>query len=288
MPLFNNFVDLVSAQSVNGIKTLLANLLFNKSSMVISSATTGQTLQLCGGAGTATSDGASLLLNSDGSGSGSATLFGGSNGGARLVMRLSNASSNFSVQNVSNATLWSVNHAGELVQDGTNGSNLILNKLTASLPLKLDASKNVTAAAIALGGSEVTGTLGVTNGGTGATIPDGWTPTGLAGTYVSASSFTVPADITTHIQVGTKFKLTNSTVKYGHILSASFGGGVTTINIIVNTDYVLTNTTITSFSISHVEEPVSFPARFNWSPTITGFSANPASGIYNYWVTGGM
>jgi len=41
-----------------------------------------------------------------------------------------------------------------------------LDSLTASLPLKLDGSKNITAAAIALGGSEVTGTLPETKGGT--------------------------------------------------------------------------------------------------------------------------
>ena len=41
-----------------------------------------------------------------------------------------------------------------------------LSSLTASLPLKLDASKNVTSAAIALGGSEVTGTLPEAKGGT--------------------------------------------------------------------------------------------------------------------------
>lgn len=44
-----------------------------------------------------------------------------------------------------------------------------LTSLTASLPLKLDASKNIISQAIALGGSEVSGTLAVGNGGTGAT-----------------------------------------------------------------------------------------------------------------------
>lgn len=45
--------------------------------------------------------------------------------------------------------------------------------LSASLPLKLDGSNNVLAAAIALGGSEVTGQLPVTKGGTGATSANG-------------------------------------------------------------------------------------------------------------------
>ena len=51
----------------------------------------------------------------------------------------------------------------------TFSSAPILSSLSASLPLKLDASKNVTAAAINLSGSEVTSTLAIGNGGTGAT-----------------------------------------------------------------------------------------------------------------------
>jgi len=51
----------------------------------------------------------------------------------------------------------------------TFSSAPILSSLTASLPLKLDASKNVTSAAIDLSGSEVTSTLSIGNGGTGAT-----------------------------------------------------------------------------------------------------------------------
>jgi hypothetical protein len=43
----------------------------------------------------------------------------------------------------------------------------ILSSLTASLPLKLDGSKNITAAAIALGGAEVSGVLTYDKGGTG-------------------------------------------------------------------------------------------------------------------------
>lgn len=44
---------------------------------------------------------------------------------------------------------------------------LNLPSLTASLPLKLDANKTVTAAAVNLSGAEVTGTLSASNGGTG-------------------------------------------------------------------------------------------------------------------------
>ena len=52
----------------------------------------------------------------------------------------------------------------------THGA-MVLPSLTASLPLKLDANKTVTAAAIALTGAEVTGTLPVGKGGTGISTP---------------------------------------------------------------------------------------------------------------------
>jgi hypothetical protein len=52
--------------------------------------------------------------------------------------------------------------AGGLTLSGT----VNFSALTASLPLKLDASKNVVSAAIALGGSEVSGTLPIARGGT--------------------------------------------------------------------------------------------------------------------------
>lgn len=48
----------------------------------------------------------------------------------------------------------------------TFSSAPVLSSLTASLPLKLDVSNNVLSQAIALGGSEVSGTLTIGNGGT--------------------------------------------------------------------------------------------------------------------------
>lgn len=63
--------------------------------------------------------------------------------------------------------------------------NMNLPALTASLPLKLDASKNVTAAAIALSGSEVTGTLPIAKGGTNGTA----TPTAGGVPYGTGTAF---------------------------------------------------------------------------------------------------
>lgn len=66
----------------------------------------------------------------------------------------------------------------------THGT-MVLPSLSASLPLKLDANKTVTAAAISLAGSEVTGTLPAGKGGTGiSTI-------GAAGTVAYSNGTTL-------------------------------------------------------------------------------------------------
>lgn len=262
MPLYNNFVDLVSAQSVGGIKTLLSNLLFNPSTMVIRADAANKRIQIAGGAGTGGSDGATLELCSDGSGSGSATIYAGNNGSARITERLSNANSSWQVKDVSNNQLWYIQHNGDLVQNGTFGGNLKLNKLTASTPLYLDSSKNVTNDA-------------------DATTISGWIPLNQTWTYASASSFTVPGDQTAIFTKGTPLKFTNSTTKYANVASSSYSAPNTTVNIIVNTDYTIANTTITSPQISR-GSPSDFPYWFNYTPTFTGFSVDPTSVFSQY------
>lgn len=104
--------------------------------------------------------------------------------------------------------------------------------------------------------------------------------------YASASTFTVPADITSLIQKGDKLRWTQPTlgVKYGYILSSSYSAPNTTVTIAVNTDYTIANEAITDFYISRENMPLGFPRRFSWTPTITGFSANPTNAIYHYYV----
>lgn len=106
--------------------------------------------------------------------------------------------------------------------------NINIQPLTASLPLKLDASKNITSAAINISGSEITGTLPVANGGTGITSLG----TGIATWWGTPSSANLAAAITdetgTGVSVfGTTPTFTTSIIDPLVIGSISSGGTLT-------------------------------------------------------------
>lgn len=107
--------------------------------------------------------------------------------------------------------------------------------------------------------------------------------------YLSASAFDIPGDITALIQTGDKVRWDQPTLgrKYGYIATASYAGGVTTVSIIINTDYTVANEAITDLMFSRVSLPMSFPKRFNYSPTVTGFGvgAAPASAINQFYIS---
>lgn len=128
----------------------------------------------------------------------------------------------------------------------------------------------------------------------------GWTPMSVisnntivsvkdAAVYASASTFTVPADITSLVQKGDKIRWTQTAgVKYGYILSATYSAPNTTVTIAVNTNYTVANETITDFYISRESMPLGFPAYFEWSPSLVGFSANPTNTRYLYNIQNGF
>jgi len=64
------------------------------------------------------------------------------------------------------------------------------------------------------------------------------------------------------------------------------GDANTTLTVLGGDDYTLANAAITSPSYSKAETPQGFPQWFNWTPTFTGFSANPTSLFNRFTITG--
>lgn len=105
----------------------------------------------------------------------------------------------------------------------------------------------------------------------------GWAVFQTTCTYASTSSFTISGDYTTTFTKGTPLKFTNSTLKYANVASSSYSAPNTTVNIIVNADYVLANTTISGVYIARSPGAAGFPGWFNFTSSYTGFSANPTN-----------
>jgi hypothetical protein len=106
----------------------------------------------------------------------------------------------------------------------------------------------------------------------GTQIQFGWLPL-PACTYVSATSFTLEGDWTSFLKLGTKFRCTNTTLKYGYILSSSYssGTGLTTVNLVANTSYALASAAITGAYISYANPPdhpvaLDFSGVSGWNP----------------------
>lgn len=105
-------------------------------------------------------------------------------------------------------------------------------------------------------------------------------------TYASATIATSSTDLSSYLSVGDKVKYTNTTAKYGYITAISTTEGISTLTINGGSDYVLESAAISGAYFSRDSSPRGFPQWFNWTPTLTGFSANPASAVYKFCVIG--
>lgn len=115
----------------------------------------------------------------------------------------------------------------------------------------------------------------------------GWVPSADTWVYASASTFTIAGvDRTAIYTKGTKISWNDGTVKYGVVASSSFSTN-TTVTIMVTTDYVIANATITAPRYAYGQPP-GFPTRFTYNPTPTGFSANPSTTLCWWSVEGGI
>lgn len=106
------------------------------------------------------------------------------------------------------------------------------------------------------------------------------------GTYISATSFSVPGDQSAFLKIGQKLRLTNGGTKYFNIVSFLLAPGITTINVIPNTDYVIANTDITNIAYS-LSNPQDFPAYFTYDCNPGGF-ASLTGEVARYWVIESM
>ena len=107
--------------------------------------------------------------------------------------------------------------------------------------------------------------------------PLGYFSIAPSGTYVNATSFTIPGDFTAFLKIGTKIRLMNTTVKYGYVQSSSYAGGVTVVNLVANNNYSVANLAITNIDVSYGSPP-DFPAWFNFTTIWTGTITNPVLG----------
>ncbi len=116
------------------------------------------------------------------------------------------------------------------------------------------------------------------------TIPiDGWAPISTTWTRTGNHTFTVSGDVTATYRKGAKVRYKDGgAYEYGVIASSSYSSPNTTITLITNSDYAMAAATITDKYISYIENPEGFPDWFNWTPTFTGFSADPSGGIYRW------
>ena len=120
------------------------------------------------------------------------------------------------------------------------------------------------------------------------TNTDGWTTSSDTWTYASASTFTIAGvDRTTTFTKGTRLKFTQTTAKYAVVVASSFSTN-TTVTIAVNTDYTIANAAISANYYSYEASPQGYPTQFNYTPTFTGFSADPATFVAKYAILGNL
>jgi hypothetical protein len=123
---------------------------------------------------------------------------------------------------------------------------------------------------------------------TAANLLSGWIESPLTWSYASASTFTVSGDQTAVYTKGKRIRWTQTTVKYGVVLSASYGAPNTTVTIAVNTDYVITNAPISSAAYAlKYSTPYGFPDEFNFTPAWTNLTVGNGTQVARYSIVAG-
>jgi hypothetical protein len=114
-------------------------------------------------------------------------------------------------------------------------------------------------------------------------IEDGWQPISATWTRTGNHSFAVAGDVTAIYEPGVKIRYKDGgAFEYGVVASSAHAAGTTTVTLITNSDYAMADVAITDRWISRVNQPSGWPEWFNYAPTFTGFSADPAGGVYRW------
>jgi len=116
-------------------------------------------------------------------------------------------------------------------------------------------------------------------------VPDisvitGWQKDIDSWTYASSTTLTITGDVTARFPVGTKIKLTQTTVKYFYVVSAVFSSPNTTLTLTGGSDYSLANAAITLPYYSYASTPQGFPQWFSWSVSWTGLTVTGSPTYY--------
>lgn len=79
-----------------------------------------------------------------------------------------------------------------------------------------------------------------------------WIDAGHTPTFVDADTFTVPTDLTAIYEVNRRLKLTDASTLYGTISASSFGGGVTTVDVTLDSGSLSGSLTQVAYSAASV------------------------------------
>jgi hypothetical protein len=123
---------------------------------------------------------------------------------------------------------------------------------------------------------------------TDLTLANGWIPVSITWTRTGNHTFTISGDVTAVYRKCAKVRYKDGgAFEYGVITSSSYGAPNTTVTLVTNTDYTMAAATITDKYISYIENPEGFPAKFNFTSTVTysGGTTDPTSVTVNsaYW-----
>lgn len=118
-----------------------------------------------------------------------------------------------------------------------------------------------------------------------ATAGGGWLADTNTWTRTGNSTFTLSVDATGWLTPGTKISVSDTTTKYGVIITSVFSAGTTTVTLVTTSDYSLVST-LTVPLYSYAVNPVGWPRAFNWSPTLSGWSTNPTNAVYRWFTVG--